>query len=121
MVAQLIRGTLKAAGLKAENGTFSHIDGDDFIILVPTGKGDKVRGNLREKFQEEAQKFYSKDEIKKGFIFQKDRENKDQIFPLMQLSTAVLPVAKEKFTHYGALVSEIDEALHQSKVGSKDA
>lgn len=122
MVVQLIHNVLQSAGLPASNSvTLNHIDGDDFIIALPKGQGDPIRAGLREKFQSEVQKFYSKEEILKGFIFQKDRENKDQIFPLMQLATAVLGVFKEKFSHYGALVTEINEALHQSKVGSRDA
>lgn len=122
MVVQLIRGVLQSAGMAAdEEGALNHIDGDDFIIAAPQGRGADIRAGLREKFQSEVQKFYSKEEIRKGFIFQKDRENKDQIFPLMQLSTAVLGAAKEKFSHYGQLVAEINEALHQSKVGSRDA
>lgn len=121
MVVHLIKGVLKSSGISStEEGVMSHIDGDDFIIMAAQGRGDKIRRELREKFQSEVQKFYSKEEIKKGFIFQKDRENKDQIFPLMRLSTAVLTVAKEKFAHYGELVTEINEALRQSKVGSQD-
>ncbi len=120
MVAHLTQGVLKSSGIPDTPGTLSHIDGDDFIVRVPSGKGDKVRKALKEKFQSEVQKFYSKEEIRKGFIFQKDRENKDQIFPLMRLSTAVLNAAREKFSHYGELVAEINEALHQSKVGSQD-
>ena len=42
--------------------------------------------------------------------------DKDQIFPLMRLSTAILIAAKEKFTHYGELVAEMNQALHQAKV-----
>jgi len=122
MVVTLIRGVLKGAGIPSdEEGALNHIDGDDFIIAAPLGRSGKIRAGLREKFQSDVQKFYSKEEIRKGFIFQKDRENKDQIFPLMQLSTAVLGVSKEKFSHYGQLVAEVNEALHQSKVGSRDA
>ena len=120
-VVHLIKGILKSAGLSlSKEGSLSHIDGDDFIILAASGRGDEIRKALREKFQSEVHKFYSKEEITKGFIFQKDRENKDRIFTLMQLSTAVLKVTKEKFAHYGELVAEINEALRQSKAGSQD-
>ncbi len=120
MVVSLAQGIFKSSNLSSENGDLSHIDGDDFIITAPAGKGDKIRKSLKEKFQSEVQKFYSKEEIRKGFIFQKDREDKDQIFPLMRLSTAVLKAEKDKFAHYGELVAEINEALRQSKVGSED-
>lgn len=121
LVAGLIEDALKSARLsKSEESAFAHIDGDDFFILVPARKGDAVRKDLRQKFQSQAQKFYTKEEIQKGFIFQKDRERKDQIFPLMRLSTAVLEVSKEKFAHYGEIVSETNELLRQSKVGSQD-
>ena len=37
----------------------AHIDGDDFVILAPSGKGDKIRAGLKEKIQSETQKFSS--------------------------------------------------------------
>ena len=113
----LIQKFPQAAG---PSGFLAHIDGDDFVLLAPVQEAAAVLDKLRAEFRSGIQRFYAKDEVKKGFFHEKDRSDKDQIFPLMSLSTAVIEITHETFAHYGELVSEMDEMLRQSKVGSQE-
>ncbi|OGR83963.1 MAG: hypothetical protein A2636_04325 [Elusimicrobia bacterium RIFCSPHIGHO2_01_FULL_64_10] len=116
-VKDLIQKFPQAAG---PSGFLAHIDGDDFVLLAPVQEAAAVLDKLRAEFRSGIQRFYAKDEVKKGFFHEKDRSDKDQIFPLMSLSTAVIEITHETFAHYGELVSEMDEMLRQSKVGSQE-
>ena len=121
MTAGLIQKLVRSEKFPENQKAFlSHVDGDDFILLVPEENADSIRQTLREELQEEIFKFYSAEEREKGFFYEKGRDKKDQIFPLMSPSMALLKVTMEKFVHYGQLVSESNELLRQTKVGAQD-
>lgn len=121
VVMELIQKVLKETqNLSILKPYLAHVGGDDFILLVSKEAGDKIKSRLREEFSQTILKFYSKEEQAKGFFYEKGRDQKDQIFPLMNLSMAVLEVSMEKFLHYGHLVSESNELLRQTKIGAED-
>jgi diguanylate cyclase (GGDEF)-like protein len=113
-----IRTVASGAG---ESAPFlAHVDGDDFVLLISEGPVDEVRKFLQDQFQAEITKFYSESEIHMGFFIGKSREEqKQQIFPLMSLSTVGLSVSLEKFVHYGQLVSQANDLMRQAKVGTE--
>lgn len=115
-VAELIRKTL--GGKNSDSVPIAHVDGDDFVILVPQENAQAIADELKSGFDGATSEFYSAEEKKRGFYYEKGRDQKDQIFPLMTLSTVVLNVSMEKFRHYGQLVSQAGDLLHQAKVGS---
>ena len=98
----------------------AHVDGDDFILIVPQENAEDMRPKLREAFQKEVSRFYSEEEKMQDFIREKDREKKEQIYPLMDLSTATINVNQENFIHYGHLVSQADDLLRQAKQGVQE-
>jgi len=120
MLVNLINRNLTSLEISSTNTHLAHVDGDDFILLLAQGDTDRVKTNLRAEFQKEVLKFYSAEEKEKGFIYQKSRDQKDQIYPLMRLSMALLNVTVEGFHHYGELVSHARELLHQAKIGAQD-
>ncbi|OGR52097.1 MAG: hypothetical protein A3I11_09215 [Elusimicrobia bacterium RIFCSPLOWO2_02_FULL_39_32] len=121
VVMELIQKVLKEnQGADPLKPFLAHVGGDDFILLVSKEAADKIKSCLREEFSKTILKFYSKDEQDKGFFYEKGRDQTDQIFPLMNLSMAVLDVSMEKFLHYGHLVSESNELLSQTKIGAQD-
>lgn len=120
-MVHLIQETLQSAKIQDEGKSLiTHVDGDDFIILLPEDKVDEVKQNLRKQFQTNILKFYSSEEKEKGFIYQKDRDNKEQIFPLMTLSMCVVQTETNQFSNYGALVLKAEEMLRQAKIGSQE-
>ncbi|MBI2916338.1 MAG: diguanylate cyclase [Elusimicrobia bacterium] len=118
---KLIQDVIKSLPAAAGQEPFlAHVDGDDFILLLSEPLTTQIKATLRERFSQEIQNFYAASEIEKGFIYEKGRDKKDQIFPLMGLSMVDLKVSVEKFQHYGLLVSESSELLRQTKVGAQD-
>ena len=120
MVCKMVQSSISTVGTGGTKPFIAHIDGDDFILIVPDHEAERVRQDLRARFQKMAPQFYSSDELKKGFFTGKGRDEKEGIFQLMNLSTAVVKVQKETFAHYGELVCEASELLRQAKVGAQD-
>ena len=120
MVCKMVQTSISTVGTGGTKPFIAHIDGDDFILIVPDHEAERVRQDLRARFQKMAPQFYSSDELKKGFFTGKGRDEKEGIFQLMNLSTAVVKVQKETFAHYGELVCEASELLRQAKVGAQD-
>lgn len=122
MTAHLIEQELQALkGNGSKQSFLAHVDGDDFILLLPLeGDRETFRDKLRSKFQTEVLQFYSATERKQKFFYEKGRDAKEQIFPLMTLSTVILNIGKENFIHYGELVSKANDLLHQAKLGAQE-
>ena len=121
MTVKLAQDIARSAGIKPEEPNFlAHVDGDDFIYILPGNKSGEIKQYLRERFQIEVQKFYTTEEREKGFFIGKGRDQKDQIFPIMSLSMIELNITLENFIHYGQLVSASNELLRQAKVGAQD-
>jgi PleD family two-component response regulator len=121
MTVALIQKVLQSLNLEdSEKPFLAHVDGDDFILILPEQKADQLKQELRDQFQEQILKFYSQEERKKGFFYEKGRDQKDQIFPIMNLSMIVHKVTIENFIHYGHLVSICNGLLHQTKIGAQD-
>jgi diguanylate cyclase (GGDEF)-like protein len=118
MVAGLIHKALQTTG--NAGAPIAHVDGDDFAVLLPQEDAESFRRQLKESFSKESGKFYTPEEKKQGFIREKDREQKEQVFPLMSLCSASIPVTVEQFVHYGQLVSRADDLLRQAKQGSQE-
>lgn len=120
MVARLIQTTLQSSKLRPEDTPVAHIAGDDFIAMMPKDKTQDFIRKLKEQFQAGILQFYSEEEKKQGFFYEKGRDQTHQIYPLMSLSAVILDVAMEQFTHYGQLVSRANDLLRQAKVGAQN-
>ncbi len=99
---------------------FGQVGGDDFVVIVENDKAEHVRNALRQSIQAELLKFYKKDEQENGFFKGIGRDKKEQVFPLMNFSMVVLKASMEKYPHYGQIVSEANELLHQAKIGAEN-
>lgn len=122
MTVQMMEQELQTIkGNDGQRSFLAHVDGDDFILLFPSGfSGETFRDKLRSKFQTEVMRFYSTQERKQKFFYERGRDEKEQIFPLMTLSAVILNIGKENFTHYGELVSKANDLLHQAKLGAQE-
>lgn len=118
-VAEVTQDILKS--VKTEPPPFfGHVGGDDFVVIVENDKADHVRNALRQSVNAELSKFYSKEERENGFFKGMGRDKKEQVFPLMNYSMVVLKASLEKYPHYGQIVSEANEILHQTKIGAEN-
>ena len=98
------------------NGSFvGHIGGDDFIAIVPTLNCDEVCKNIIANFDAGVVKFFTEDDVEKGYIEVANRKGIIEEFPLTSISIGVVEADKDRFVN----VLEIGEIGAQVKHLSK--
>ncbi|MCG8563765.1 MAG: GGDEF domain-containing protein [Desulfobacterales bacterium] len=83
---------LKAAGM-GENRFVGHVGGDDFFMGIRRGKPGEVEqemARLALTFKKDAESFYDRESMEKGYILATDREGVLRRIPLITVSVAVL-------------------------------
>jgi len=88
---------LKKAGV-SENRFVGHVGGDDFFMGIQGGTHREVKSEmekLAQTFKKNAESFYDKEAIEKGFILAKDRDGTPRQIPLMTVSVAILELPGE--------------------------
>lgn len=80
-----------------------HIGGDDFLFIIPQSDIDSVCGNIISTFDRVIPYRYSETDRQTGFIITKDRKGRQDKYPLMTISIAVLINKPRMFTHVGEM------------------
>lgn len=109
MTARILSNILQ--DYKNEEVFVGHIGGDDFVFIVPSHYADEANKKIIKSFDSIVQSLYEDEDRKKGYIISKDRLGKNQSFPIMTVSIAVVKNDKGKYLHYG----EVSEVASQIK------
>jgi diguanylate cyclase (GGDEF)-like protein len=83
-----------------ENSFLGHVGGDDFVAIIATSDFNAIESlcsRIAQEFDHNILRFYSQEDIKKGFINSKDRDGEKASFPIMSISIAVANNICEKF------------------------
>ena len=94
------------------DGSFvGHIGGDDFIAIVPSIEVDKVCQSIIATFDKEVKKFFTDDDIDRGYIEVANRKGIIEQFALTSISIGVVLGEKGRFSN----ILEIGEIGAQVK------
>lgn len=99
-----------------------HVGGDDFFMGIKGQSLDAVVAEIHtigRRFQTNVESFYPKEAVERGCIEAKDRDGREQRFPLMTVSSAVLELPAQMHRIYspeeiGELIAEMKKAAKQS-------
>ncbi len=94
-----------------ENSFVGHIGGDDFIAIVPSTEIDDVCQSIIAAYDRDATRFFTKEDLKKGYIEVENRRGVVEQFPLTSISIGVVVVEKNRFEN----ILEIGELGAQVK------
>ena len=75
-----------------EDTFVGHIGGDDFIALIPRADYDKISQDILANFDEGIKKYFTEDDIEKGYLEVANRRGIIEQFPLTSLSIGVVAV-----------------------------
>ena len=92
-----------------------HIGGDDFIAIVEDEDYEKICQNIIITFDKNVKKYYSKEDIERGFVEVPNRKGILEEFPLTSISIGAVEVDSDRFHN----TLEIGEAGAQVKHLSK--
>ncbi len=94
-VAQILTENIHTSDL---NGDFvGHVGGDDFIIITDSERAEPICKKIVEEFDRRSMRFYSEKDRQKGFVVGKDRQGKQQTFPLVTMTIAIVTDDGSKF------------------------
>ena len=72
------------------NDFIGHIGGDDFIVVASSENCVDYCEQIIEQFDATIKQFYTKKDVENGWIASKNRHGKDELFPLLTISIAVI-------------------------------
>jgi len=87
-----------------------HIGGDDFIIVTVPDKVDILATKIIALFDNGIKQFYSAEDWERGYVVTLDRKGREQIFPILSISVAVVSNENRKIDNHWK-VSEIAAEL----------
>ena len=97
-----------------ENYFVGHIGGDDFIAIVPTLKVDNICQLIIANFDEGVTKFFTEEDLEKGYIEVANRKGIIEQFALTAISIGAVIADKDRFANIleigevGAQVKHVD-------------
>ena len=94
-----------------ENSFIGHIGGDDFIAIVPSTDVDEICQSIIANFDKDVEKFFTEDDLKKGYIELANRKGIMEQFTLTSISIGAVIVDKNRFAN----ILEIGEVGAQVK------
>ena len=83
-----------------------HIGGDDFVAIIEGNDYEQVCQNIITEFDEGILKYFTKEDVQRGFIEVENRKGLMEQFPIVSISIGVVDVTNERFKN----VLEIGEA-----------
>lgn len=98
-----------------DNNFVGHIGGDDFIAIVEDDDYEKICQNIILEFDKNIKKYFSDEDIEKGYLEVPNRKGIIEEFPLITISIGAVEVDAERFHN----TLEIGEAGAQVKHLSK--
>ncbi len=99
MTARVIVNSIR--GIAGGHAFVGHVGGDDFVCTLPADKAEHACQALIEHFDAIVPNFYDREDQNRGHILSTDRQGREQTFPFMAISLAVVFNTNCKLTHYG--------------------
>jgi GGDEF domain-containing protein len=99
MTARVIVNSIK--GFMGANTFVGHVGGDDFVFIVPPEKAESACRQVIDNFDSIVPHFYDQEDRTRGAIHSLDRRGKEQVFPIMAISIAVVFNRDGRLKHFG--------------------
>jgi GGDEF domain-containing protein len=100
MTSEIIRDVVYS---HTKDGFVGHIGGDDFVFIIPPDKVHFVCDRIINIFDRMIIRRYKKEDVLRGYIVTTNRRGKNEKFPIMTLSIAVIVNQKSMFKHVGEI------------------
>ena len=94
-----------------DNAFIGHIGGDDFIAIVPSIEVENICQSIIANFDANVKKFFTKEDVEKGYIEVENRKGVIEQFTLTSISIGVVIAEKNRFSN----ILEIGEVGAQVK------
>lgn len=113
MLAMLLTNTLRE--IEIGRAFAGHVGGDDFTFIIPLTHVKEVCERIIKTFTLLSRNFIDREDLERGFFEGKDRQGKEQQFPLLTLSISVVCNERRRFRHYGAVAETASQIKKKVK------
>jgi diguanylate cyclase (GGDEF)-like protein len=86
-----------------------HIGGDDFVFISNPAVIDQVSRAIIQAVQTDIPRFYNGDDQERGYIVTQNRQGRNQQFPLMTISIAIVSNQQRRITSIGEIAQTASE------------
>jgi len=102
-----------------KNSFIGHVGGDDFVAIIPGHNSYKLCQNIIDEFDSNISNFYNEDDKKKGYIQSFNRNNKEENYPIMSISIAIVMDKNKEYTNIYDLTEDAAKIKKKCKLESK--
>ena len=113
VVSRILRDVVN--GVCAKEGFVGHIGGDDFILVIPVDKVDKVCREVIDTFDTLIPYQYSEEDRRAGYFFGKDRRGHLLRVSLMTISIGIITNEHRRMEHPGRISELANEMKNYAK------
>lgn len=96
-----------------------HVGGDDFIAILSTYEVDETCKRFLREFDCGVRRFYSNQDLRKGYVKAKNRKGEDDQFPIMTVSIAGISNRDHKFENIYQLAEQASVIKKKCKLDWK--
>lgn len=94
--SDIIQDAIQAYGKKGD--FLGHIGGDDFVAVVDYENASKISKSIVKDFDKGIRKYYTDEDVEKGWIKVANRKGKLEKYPLMTITVAMISNKYKKYT-----------------------
>ena len=99
----------------ADEGFLGHVGGDDFVMIVPADRLEKVGAEIAARFDRGVPAFYRDEDVERGYIESQDRQGNRARFPLMTISMGAVLLEQRPFRMHVEVAEVCAEVKHKAK------
>ncbi|MFA6078815.1 MAG: diguanylate cyclase [Candidatus Omnitrophota bacterium] len=113
--SEVLENGIKKKGNR--HGDFiGHEGGDDFFVITTPDKADAVTSEIIAEFDAKIRAFYSEEDLRLGYILEKDRRGELVKFPIMTITLAGVTNQIRPISSYGELTNIAVGVKHMAKM-----
>lgn len=98
-----------------DRGFLGHVGGDDFVMIVPADRLQKVGEEIVARFDRGVPAFYRDEDVELGYIESEDRRGNRARFPLMTISMGAVLLSQRPFRRHVEVAEVCAEVKHKAK------
>lgn len=96
-------------------GFLGHIGGDDFVLMVPADRAERLAAEILRRFDLGAPAFYRDEDVERGGIESVDRSGAPVFYPIVSISLGGVPLRSYDFKLYLEVANVCAETKHMAK------
>ena len=100
MTSEIIRDVVYS---HTKDGFVGHVGGDDFVFIIPPDKVHFICDRIINIFDRMIIRRYKKEDVLRGYIVTTNRRGKNEKYPMMTLSIAVIVNQRNMLKHVGEI------------------